>query len=341
MVIAAGIDAGTETYQVYAIENGRECFSQTMETSRVKKDPELIFDALEKSGAEAIAGLSGYGLPVKSFTDLTDEDIAFMTLSREKEASVGLRSLIEVARSKGINIKTIPGVIHLPTVPEVRKINKIDMGTPDKVCSAALALEQLGEEAEYGEQNFILVEAGSGFNAFIAVEEGKMVDGIGGTLGPLAYRSMGCLDGELAYLLSPFPKSMVFNGGLKNYFGMTEAPEELPEDAMEWLAELIFKGIRAVETAIGNRDPLKIITSGRFFSIPQFRKVFQEAGEDYHYRIMGLEEDKQSAKGAAIIADGLARGQFEELVEHLELKNAGGTVLDYIAPEVKKYLDFP
>ncbi len=341
MVIAAGVDAGTETYQVYAMDNGRECFSQTVETFRVKKNPELIFDALEKSGAKVVAGLSGYGLPVKNFVDLTDEDIALMTLSRDKEASVGLRSLIEMARSRKTNIKTIPGVIHLPTVPEVRKINKIDMGTPDKVCSVALALEQLGEEAEYGEQNFILIEAGSGFNAFIAVEGGKIVDGIGGTSGSLAYRSTGTIDGELAYLLSAFPKSMVFNGGLKNYLGRKEALEELPQDVLEWLAELMFKGIRAVETAIRERSSLKIITSGRFFSIPQFRKVFQEAKEDYHYQIMDLDGDKQSAKGAAVIADGLARGQFEELVEHLELKKARGTVLDYLAPEVKKYLNFP
>lgn len=337
MVVAAGIDAGTETYQVYAMTNGKECFTSTVETSRVKEDPELIFDALEKSGAEAIAGLSGYGLPVKRFTDLTDDEIALMTLSREKEASVGLRSLVEMARSKKIDIKTIPGVIHLPTVPELRKINKIDMGTPDKVCSVALALDQLSEELEYGQQDFILVEAGSGFNAFIAVEGGKIVDGVGGTSGPLAYRSTGSIDGELAYLLSPFPKSMVFNGGLKNYLGRTESPEDLPEDVMQWLAELMLKGIKMVEAAIKNKKP-KIIVSGRFFSIPRFKKVFQETGEDYD--VVDLKGGKQSAKGAAIIADGLAEGQFEGLVKHLEIEKARGTVLDYITPEVKKYLNF-
>ncbi len=340
MVIAAGVDAGTETYQVYAMENGQELFSRILETSTVKKNPELIFDALEESGAEAVAGLSGYGSPVKSFTDLTDEDISLMTLSKDKKPSVGLRALIEMARSSKINIKTIPGVIHLPTVPEYRKINKIDMGTPDKVCSVALALDQLSEEVEYGEQNFVLVEAGSGFNAFIAVEGGKIVDGIGGTSGSLAYRSTGSIDGELAYLLSPFPKSMIFNGGIKNYFGLTAAPEDLPQEIMEWLAELMFKGIRSVETAMKDR-PVRIMTSGRFFSIPRFRKVFQEAGDDYRYEILDLKGGKQSAMGAAIIADGLSGGRFEDLVEHLEIKRAGGTVLDYMAPEVKRYLDFP
>lgn len=340
MVVAAGVDAGTETYQVYAMDNGQECFSYIVETSRVKKNPELIFDALEKTRAEAVAGLSGYGLPVKNFADLTDKDISLMTLSREKEASVGLRSLIEMAISRRININTIPGVIHLPTVPEMRKINKIDMGTPDKVCSVALALDHLllSEGTEYGQQNFILVEAGSGFNAFVAVEGGKIVDGIGGTSGPLAYRSTGSIDAELAYLLSPFPKSMVFNGGLKNYLGRTEGPEELPEDVIQWLVELMFKGIRAAETAIRSKS-IKIIASGRLFSVPRFRKVFQEAGEDYE--IVDLHGNKQSARGAAIIADGLAKGQFAGLVEQMEVEKARGTVLDYITPEIKKYLDFP
>lgn len=339
MVIAAGIDAGTENYQVYAMANGKECFSYTVGTSTVKQNPEVIFDALHESQAEIVAGLSGYGLPVKRFAELTYGDIALMTLSREEEAAVGLRSLIRLARSRNTDLVTIPGVIHLPTVPQWRKINKIDMGTPDKLCSVALALNQLDEEngIDYDQQNFVLVESGSGFNAFIAVEGGKVVDGIGGTSGPLAYRSSGSLDSELAYLLSSFPKSMIYRGGLENYLGSTERPEDLPDRVMEWLLELMFKGIRAVEASIKNRGT--IVTSGRFFSIPRFRKLFEEVAEEYI--VVHLGGDKQSARGAAIIADGLADGRFRGLVKHLEVEKAQGTVLDYITPEVKKYLDFP
>lgn len=339
MVVVAGVDAGTESYQVYAIDDGKECFSHTIKTSKVKEDPEEVFEALQKSKAEIVAGLSGYGLPVKHFAELTDEDISLMTLSKESEAAVGLRYLIETARYRMTNILTIPGIIHLPTVPQWRKINKIDMGTPDKLCSVALALNQLHrDKIDYDQQNFVLVEAGSGFNAFIAVEGGKVVDGIGGTSGFPAYSSLGSLDSELAYLLSPFPKSMIFKGGLKNYLG-TEKPENLPYEVMEWLAEFMFKGIRAVETSMKHKAT--VVTSGRFFSIPQFRKIFEEFAQEYKVNVLELEGGKQSARGAAIIADGLAHGQFEKLVEHLEIKKARGTFLDYITPQVKKYLDFP
>jgi predicted butyrate kinase (DUF1464 family) len=39
---------------------------------------------------------------------------------------------------------------------------------------------------------------------------------------------------------------------------------------------------------------------------------------------------KQGAQGAALIADGLAGGMHRDLVETLRLREAGGTVLDYL-----------
>jgi predicted butyrate kinase (DUF1464 family) len=39
---------------------------------------------------------------------------------------------------------------------------------------------------------------------------------------------------------------------------------------------------------------------------------------------------KHAAQGAALIADGLAGGKYAPLIEHLRLKQASGTVLDWV-----------
>ena len=59
---------------------------------------------------------------------------------------------------------------------------------------------------------FILLELGGAFTAAIAVEGGRIVDGIGGSSGPLGLRAAGALDGEVAFLAG-CPKRMIFDGG--------------------------------------------------------------------------------------------------------------------------------
>lgn len=338
MVIAAGIDAGTSTYEVFAMEDGVEFFSYEVDTEKVRKNPEIIVDALLQTNAKVAAGISGYGLPVKKFSELSEEDIFLMTLSEEDEAAVGLRRLIRLVMKKEFEIYTIPGVIHLTTVPEWRKINRIDMGTPDKVCAVALAMKELSDWENYSKQSFILVEAGYGFNAFIAVENGKIVDGIGGTSGFPSYLSPGSIDAELVHLLSSFPKKLIFSGGIRSYLYMRAEEcsfESMSKKAVEWMIEFMKKGIKAVEVSIGENN--KIVTSGRFFKNSRYRKMFEEAFSEYE--ILNLERDK-SAEGAAIIADGLAGGIYRKLVDALEIRNARGSVLDYITPEIRKHMKY-
>ena len=52
----------------------------------------------------------------------------------------GLRSLARALAASGLPVVFTPGVVHLPTVPAYRKVNRIDMGTADKVCATALAV---------------------------------------------------------------------------------------------------------------------------------------------------------------------------------------------------------
>lgn len=326
-MIAVGIDAGTNTSELIVLKDEKvvERISYHRLDDKVVKD-------LKEIDADVYAGLSGYGLPVKKFSEIDDRELTLMTLNFD-ETIIGLRRIVEMIREDeiGRRMYTIPAVIHLPTVPEYRKLNKIDMGTSDKVCSVALAMYQLKKEGvKYEKQNFVLVEAGYGFNAFIAVKNGKIVDGLGGTSGFPSFSSIGAIDGELAYLLSDFPKSMLFNGGIKSYLNI-DRMEELPRFAVEWLCEYIVKGIRAVSVSLKEYD---VIVSGRFFDL--FYEEFVEFSGIKAKKLKSV--GKQSAEGAAIIANGLAGGKFKELVEHLELKKAKGTILDYITPDIKKFL---
>ena len=110
---------------------------------------------------------------------------------------------------------------------------------------------QMGEEVERVKKaNLILVEAGYGFNSFISIKNGKVVDGIGGTSGFPAFSSLGSMDSELAYLLKPFPKSLLFTGGIKSYLkdrGLNVKKIEDIGNYYKILAEYIIKGIKVAD----------------------------------------------------------------------------------------------
>ncbi len=339
MAVAVGIDAGTSSFEIFVLEDDNPLLKWTFLTSEVKKKTEIVLKALKEINPDVIAGPSGYGLPVKRFSELSNSDIALMTLNFDRTV-MGVRSLIDLIRKSELGeiTWTIPGIIHLPTIPEYRKLNRIDMGTSDKLCSVALAVYQFARGGmPFDEQNFVLVEAGYGFNAFIAVKSGKVVDGIGGTSGFPAFSSLGSLDGELAYLLGDFPKSMLFSGGIRSLLKdkgiKVDRLEDLPNFAVEWMCEFILKGIRAVSVSL---DEFEVVVSGRFFDL--FYEEFKEYSGIKAVKLGGFGIAKQSAEGAAIIASGLAGGRFKDIVDWLEIQKAKGSVFDYVTSDIRRYL---
>lgn len=323
MVRSAGVDAGTDSYEIFLIENG-DCCAENFKSERVKEDPYSFVEAIESYEAEIYAGLSGYGSPIKKFSQLKDYELFLMTLNLDDERSIGLRSVMEMIREKDLNFYTIPGIIHLPTVPEWRKFNKIDIGTSDKLCSAVLAVLQLSEEVSVEKQRFILAEVGHGFSSFVAIKNGKIVDSIGGTSGFLGYRSIGSMDAELAYLIKEFPKKMIFSGGVKSFV------EEYGGKELEILSEFVLKGLKAVEVSIGKAD--YCILSGRFA-----KALEKMISEHYDTQILeGFGIGKQSAQGAGVIANAIAGGEFEFVVRHMEIFSAKGTVLDHLSSDFKR-----
>src|SRR5262249_34608387 len=156
---------------------------------------------------DLIAGPSGYGLPLVAARDVTPHDVDLLSLVRPDERGsaqgvAGFSALLRELIASGLPIIFLPGVIHLDAVPAHRKVNTIDLGTPDKLSVAALSLA-----LDPTRGNACIIELGSAFTACVVLADGKIVAGVGGTSGPLGGTSCGAWDGEAAYLLGPLHKA--------------------------------------------------------------------------------------------------------------------------------------
>ena len=153
-------------------------------------------------------GPAGYGLPLVPAEQVGERELALMVLVRadEPEARVGIggmRAIMRALIAAGLPLVFGPGAIHLPTIPAYRKWNRIDLGTADKVASAALCIADQSRRlgVDFADTSFVMLELGGAFSAALAVDGGRIVDGIGGSAGPIGARACGALDAEVAYLL--------------------------------------------------------------------------------------------------------------------------------------------
>src|SRR5262249_57165603 len=92
-----------------------------------------------------------------------------------------------------------PGAIHLPTIPEHRKWNRIDLGTADKVASAALCIADQARRLGIGyeQTSFVMLEVGGAVSAALAVDGGRVVVSAGGLAGPVAARGARSMVGGM------------------------------------------------------------------------------------------------------------------------------------------------
>jgi predicted butyrate kinase (DUF1464 family) len=326
-----GIDAGTVSLDICGLADGRLFLDLTWPTADALTDPDGFLAALARPGRpDLVVGPSGYGLPVRPARDATDEELrlAFLAAPDESGGIGGLRRFARRLADSDLPLLFTPGVIHLDTVPVHRKINRVDLGTADKVCSTALAIEdrcrRSGESPE--EVSLILLELGGAFTAAVAVDQGRIVDGIGGTSGPIGWRAPGALDGEVAYLAGTVDKALLFGGGAEavaETTGRTEAIAAYVEGAVKAVSQLRISAPHARE----------VVVSGRGAADSDLLARLQAALEDMLVvrRLEGFAlVAKQGAQGAALLADGLAGGQHETLVQRLRIREARGTVLDHL-----------
>ena len=140
MIRAVGIDPGTLSIDVCGIADGQIYLDRTWPTADALADSTAFLELLSGSGSpDLVVGPSGYGLPLQPARDATDDDLSLAFLARPGETGGigGLRGLARALAVSRLPVVHIPGVIHLDTVPRHRKLNRIDLGTADKVCGCS------------------------------------------------------------------------------------------------------------------------------------------------------------------------------------------------------------
>jgi predicted butyrate kinase (DUF1464 family) len=357
MVKAIGVDPGTVSFDVCGLEDGRVFLDETLPAAQVGAEPQILVDLLKSAApVDIIIAPSGYGLPWVRIQEFGPRELfQYMLAGKRGQGKSsplgGMARIVELLRESDLPVYFMPAVIHLPTVPEHRKVNKIDMGTADKLCCAALGVYDQARHygIEYEEASFILIEVGGAFTAVMAVEGGKVVDGLGGTNACLGYRSLGAMDGELACLLGDVDKGLLFSGGAAYVAGRPDiSPEDLArlshtdeqaQIAWQALMEGLVKSVAAEMVVVS--APREILLSGRLCRIERVRQELTDRlarfapplrqGSGQVRWVEGFAQvAKEAAQGAALIADGMAGGEFEGLIEVMELKRASGTVLDHL-----------
>ena len=342
-----GIDPGTVSLDLCGLEDGRVFLDQSIPTEDATADPSLVVGALERaSPLDLVVGPSGYGLPLTKASDLTETDIRLACLAPRGESGGigGLSSLMRALGKVPVPVMITPGVIHLASVPAHRKVNRIDMGTADKVCAVALAIHEHARRRGCSERevSFILVELGGAFTAAVAVNEGRIVDGLGGSSGPLGASSCGALDGEVAFLAGQINKQMLFSGGALAVAGTPEARAETIAEvttparqrALEAFLESLVKAVATLAVTVPAAKV--VVLSGRLAKVATIRGGLMTRlsriipGVTVEVLSGFASVAKHAAQGAALLADGLAGGSSARLVESLGLRTAAGTVLDHL-----------
>jgi predicted butyrate kinase (DUF1464 family) len=326
-----GIDPGTVSIDVCGLDDGRLVLDRSWPTAEALAKPEELLRFLRSAGEpDLVAGLSGYGLPLVPADRATEEDwrLAFLAAPGEEGGIGGLRRLARSIAGAGVQMLFLPGVVHLDTVPAHRKLNRVDLGTADKVAAAALAMveqaERLGKPIT--ETGLVLLELGGAFTAAVAVERGQIVDGVGGTSGPLGWQSSGALDGEVAFLAGTVDKGVLFRGGVET---IGAARPTLGPAALEAFIEGAVKAVQTLRvSAPGARE---VVLSGRHAGEVQAALADRFGSAMRVVPLRGFARAaKQGAQGAALLADGLMNGRHSDLVASLRLRHAKGSALDHL-----------
>src|SRR6058998_3709365 len=289
-----GVDPGTVSIDLCGLDDGRLFLDRSRPTAEALAEPARFVAELEAAAPlDLVAGPSGCGLPLTRVEAATEEDLrlAFLAAPGETGGIGGLRNLVRALARSALPVVLTTGVVHLPTVPPHRKVNRVDMGTAEKVCVVALAVSEHARRfgRPLSNVSLVLLELGGAFTAAVAVAGGRIVDGVGGSGGPLGFRAAGALDGEVAYLAGEVPKALLFRGGAATIAGWDEttaSPERLahPTTPAEQVARdaLVESTVKtAVALAAAVPSPKAFVLSGRLAHVEPLGNAIRERLEAF------------------------------------------------------------
>jgi predicted butyrate kinase (DUF1464 family) len=337
-----GIDPGTVSFDLCLLDNGEVVFEDSILSQVVAEKPEDLAEKCLVLKPEVIIAPSGYGLPNRHFNDLSQREMFELTLVREGEnvpVLDGMKKFFSIVKDHDLDILFVPGIIQLPTVPRWRKFNKIDMGTADKMCIGALSVATVSWQRAggYDEISHIVVELGGGYNALITIENGRIINGIGGTLFPgPGFINAGAMDGEIAYLLGTFDKTLLFQGGVSSLAarqGITieDFTGEAYPEVLNAFIEGVGLAVCSQQTILASRE---VHLSGRLTKYDHIYNPLRIYLEQRGYAVNRLptlsDKSKAAAQGYAVVGDGLYGGRYQPLVQHMMIDKAEGSVTDYV-----------
>src|SRR5882762_7347680 len=289
-----GIDPGTVSIDLCGLDDGRLFLDRSWPTAEALADPARFVAALEAAGPlDLVAGPSGYGLPLMRVQDATEEDLrlAFLAAPGETGGIGGLRNLVRALARSALPVVLTPDVVHLPTVAAHRKVNRVDMGTAEKVCAVALAVSEQAQRLRHPVSNVSLVLLELGGAATIAGWDET-------TASPERLAQPATAAEQVA-------RDALVESAVKTAVALATA---VPSPR-----EFVLSG------RLARVEPLALAIRARLEAFAPTRLL-----EGFAHRA------KEGAQGAALIADGLAGGANRELVERLAIREAQGSVLDHL-----------
>ena len=344
-----GIDPGSKSWDFFGLEDNKTILDTSIPTKELIQDPQKAINIIKSvENIDLMVSPSGFGLPLKNVADLTEKDIFFTLLKfnqKDKDKLIGLGEVLRLIKAQNIPGIIVPGVKHLPTIPRYRKINKIDMGTADKLCTAVTGIRDQMERFNVAPKgtNFIMVEIGYGFTAVLAIENGQIIDGIGGS-NIMGFRACGSLDGELAYLIKNIRKKNIYKGGVAYISGYSDLSlreitllaerDDQTKTALKAYISSVKKAVFGIASSFSQKEKIvEVLLAGRGAELNYLRERMIRGLKDVApVKIMKSYSQiaKRAAQGAAFIANGILGGRFEPIINNLKIKEASGSILDDI-----------